>query len=177
MFKRFWMSGALILILAAPAFGQGLYIGPQLGYQKARDADQGLPMLGAMARLKVVPALGIEGSINYRTEHFFDGAVTVRGWPVMLTGLLYPVPYLHGAMGFGWYNTTFEFESPLLEDHTEQKVGWHFGAGAELPLGRARLTGDIGYVFLDYDFGAVPGIEDSNADFYVIMAGLLIPIP
>ncbi|MCI0690989.1 hypothetical protein L0337_03165 [candidate division KSB1 bacterium] len=49
-------------------------------------------------------------SINYRQEKFNNGALTVRSWPVMVTGLLYPLPIVYGAVGAGWYNTKFDFE-------------------------------------------------------------------
>jgi hypothetical protein len=45
----------------------------------------------------------------------------------------------------------------------------------EIPLGgNLRLAGDVRYVFLDYDFSAVPGSEEVKADFYAATLGLLI---
>lgn len=151
----------------------GIGLGPQVGYQKANDAEKGQFMLGAALRVKLWAALGVEGSINYRQEDFSD-ALTVRSWPVMVTGLFYPLPIVYGAVGAGWYNTTFDFSDALgVEDHTEQEFGWHFGAGAELPIGsKTKLTGDIRYVFLDYSFEDVP-FQDVDSNFFVITAGLL----
>jgi hypothetical protein len=63
---------------------------------------------------------------------------------------------------------------PLLKDETTQKVGWHFGGGVELPIGSSfKLTGDIRYVFLNYNFEKIPGSKELKSNFYVIMAGLL----
>lgn len=45
----------------------------------------------------------------------------------MVTGLVYPLPIVYGAVAAGWYNATFDFESELIEDRTEQEFGWHFG--------------------------------------------------
>jgi len=148
-------------------------VGPQIGYFRTPDADEGRLMVGAAARLKFLPFLGAEGSINYRSDDFGGDAVTVRSWPVMVTGLLYPFPFAYAAVGAGWHNTTFDFNTPLLENESSQEFGWHFGGGLEIPAGRVNLVGDVRYVFLDYDFEEVPGIGDQDADFYVLSAGLL----
>jgi opacity protein-like surface antigen len=155
-------------------------IGPQLGYYQARDADDGSIMGGAVCRLKFSPVLGAEASINYRQEKYADGAVTVRSWPLMVTGLIYPFPVVYGAIGAGWYNVTFDYnqnELPLLTDETTQKFGWHFGCGVELPVAsNFKLTGDIRYVFIDYDFQDVPGSENMKSDFFVATIGFLFDI-
>lgn len=95
----------------------------------------------------------------------------------MVTGLIYPVPIIYGAIGIGWYNLTYDYNqnlAPLLQNETTQKVGWHFGGGLELPLGsNITLTGDIRYVFLNYDFKQFPGSNNINSDFTVLTVGLL----
>lgn len=169
---------ALVTLMAVPVSATGISIGPQLGYYKARDADNGSFIGGATCRLKLTPFFGAEVSINYRQESYANDLVTVRSWPVMVTGLLYPVPVVYGAIGAGWYNTTFDFSqqlSPLLADRTEQKFGWHFGGGVEAPAGSSiKLIGDIRYVFIDYDFQEIPG--NPKNDFFVIMAGVLFSL-
>jgi hypothetical protein len=177
--RKMALIGAAVLGLGMLPFSegaaQGIGIGPQIGYQKAADADNGNLLVGGALRVKLASFIGAEASIGYRSEEFADGELDVRSWPVMVTGLIYPLPILYGAMGFGWYNTTFDFQSEQLEDRTDHEVGWHFGGGAELPLGRkASLTGDIRYVFLDYDFEEVPGFGDTDANFYVITVGLML---
>ena len=174
--------GAL-LVIAAIALGTGVAsaetgvsFGPRVGIAKASETDSDAKWLvGAALRAKFLPALGVEASIDYRQEDFGDDAVTVRTWPVQLTGLIYPIPFAYGAMGAGWYHTSFDFEdSSLVEDDTTQEFGWHFGAGLDVPLGTAaKVVGDIRYVFLDYDFQTVPGQGDEKDDFYMITVGLL----
>lgn len=167
----------LAALMVSQVNAQSISIGPQVGYYRAQDADQGNFTGGAALRLKLVPLLGAEASIGYRQEKYADDLLTVRSWPVMVTGLIYPLPMIYGAMGFGWYNTTIDYDQdrvPLLEDETVQKIGWHFGGGAELPLGtRVKLTADIRYVFLNYDFKEIPGSGELKSNFYVITAGLL----
>lgn len=172
MLKKGLIMIAAIALVAPQVGAQGIALGPQVGFHKAADANNGDFMIGGALRLKLTPALGVEGSINYRHEEFAD-VMTVRSWPVMVTGMLYPLPVVYGALGAGWYNTTFDFDSEIHDDQTNQEFGWHFGGGVELPVGaNVKLTSDIRYVFLDYDFEAVP-FDDVDSNFYVITAGLL----
>jgi len=179
MFKKVLLALTLIVLVASQAGAQSLKLGPQAGYQKAKDADEGKFMYGAALRLKLTPALGVEGSINYRQEKYADGALTVRSWPVMASALIYPLPFIHGTMGAGWYNTTLDYAENRLglvqvEDKTTQEFGWHFGGGAELPLGgKSKLAADIRYVFLNYDFKDLPGSRELKSDFFVVTIGLM----
>lgn len=173
----------LFIFAAVPVAAQGgLGFGPQVGIYKAQGADGVRVMPGVALRLKLSDVIGVEGSINYRKEEYGDGRVNVTSWPVMVTGLLYPVPVAYGAIGAGWYNTTVDYNFPpgylggptALGSETKQEFGWHFGGGVELPLGEvAKLVGDIRYVFLDYDFKNLPGNNGVESNFYVITAGLL----
>ncbi len=148
-------------------------LGPRAGYYKAQGAEQGEWFGGAGLRLKL-GGIGFEGSIDYRAEKYANGNLTIRSWPVMTSALLYPLPILYGVVGAGWYNTTYDFNQNNLlfqfaKDRTEQEIGWHFGGGLELPLGRrSALAVDIRYVFLNYDFSDVPGSEDTKSDFYAL---------
>ncbi len=148
----------------------GLYLGPQIGVFKAADADNTYMTGGVALRIKVMEFLGFEGAVNYRQEKYADDRVTVKSWPVMVTGLLYPLPYLYAAIGAGWYNTNYSYNNSLLgldyESDTQQEFGWHFGAGVELPVGEiGKIVGDVRYVFLNYDFQKFPGSEDRNANY------------
>ncbi len=181
MWKKMSLVMGLFALMATQAIpgganAAGICLGPQAGYYKVKGADEGDFMYGAAVRMKLLPLIGVEASINYREEKYGDDVVTVRSWPVMVTGLIYPLPMIYGAAGMGWYNTTVDYDQtlpPLLEDDTVQKVGWHFGGGVELPAGPVKLTADVRYVFLDYEFEDMPGGEDTESNFYVITAGIL----
>ncbi|MBC7187484.1 MAG: outer membrane beta-barrel protein [Calditrichaeota bacterium] len=171
------LTAVMILPVAAMAGGR-FSLGPRVGYYKAQDADEGKLFAGAAARLHLTSALGVEGSVDFRKEEYMRGRMTVTSWPVMVTGLVYPLPILYGLIGAGWYNSKVEY-TPLAgllagEPENEQQFGWHFGLGLEIPLGSLCLAGDVRYVFLDYDFSAVPGSEEVKADFYAATLGLLI---
>ncbi len=174
------MVVGLILSIAPQANALSVSIGPQIGYNRAQDADKGSMLGGLACRFKASQYFGGEVSINYRQEKYADGLLTVRSWPVMVTGLLYPVPFIYGAMGAGWYNTTFDYDQDrlsLLNDDTAQKVGWHFGGGLELPLSsKIRITTDFRYVFLNYDFEEIPDNDNLKSNFYVISAGFLFDL-
>ncbi len=162
------------------------YIGPQLGWQKASDADNAKLMVGGAFRAKLSSSFGIEGSINYRSEDYNNGAINVKSWPVMVTALIYPFPIVYGAIGAGWYNTSITYSSALqifgASNQTEQKFGWHFGGGLEIPLGMSMsnpgviLTADIRYVFLNYDFQQIPGSQGIKNDFVYMTVGLLFSL-
>lgn len=180
MIKKLIFVLAVAVLVAGQAGAQSIKLGPQVGYQEAKDADSGKLMAGAALRLKLSSMLGIEGAINYRGEKYSNGALTVRSWPVLASALLYPLPLVHGTIGAGWYNTTLDYDQSKagyanLDDETTQKFGWHFGGGIDLPVGKSTtLTADIRYVFLDYNFGALPGSANLDSDFYMINAGLML---
>lgn len=177
MGKKISLIMGLITLMAFQVSAQSISLGPQAGYYKAQDADQGSWMGGIACRVKLTPVLGAEASINYRQETYAEELLMVRSWPVMVTGLIYPLPIVYGAMGAGWYNVTYDFDQnrlPLFTDETTQKFGWHFGGGVELPAGSTiKLTGDIRYVFLNYDFKEIPGSSGLKSNFAVITVGLL----
>ena len=183
MVTRSVLTLVLIILAVVSVTAQGgIGFGPQVGIYQSQDGDGARVMGGAALRLRLSEVLGVEGSINYRQDEYGNGFASVKSWPVMVTGLLYPIPVIYGAIGGGWYHTTIEYNFPsgflggpgTLASETKQEFGWHFGGGVELPVGSvAKLVGDIRYVFLDYDFKNFPGGNDVNSNFYVITAGLL----
>jgi opacity protein-like surface antigen len=176
MSKKTWLLMGLIVLTLAQVNAQSIGFGPQVGFYKTKSADQSALMGGAALRLKLM-GLGVEASINYRQEKYANGALTVSSWPVMITGLFYPLPIVYGAIGAGWYNLTFNYDQsklPSYKDETIKKMGWHFGGGVELPVGsNLKLTGDIRYVFLNYDFKQIPGTGNLKNNFTIITVGLL----
>ncbi|MGE5365126.1 MAG: outer membrane beta-barrel protein [Bacteroidota bacterium] len=193
--RDIFMSMLLVVVLcsaniaAQQELGKpGLGFGPQVGFYKAGDADDGRFMFGVALRARLNMALGVEASINYRQEEYGNGAVAVRSWPVMVTGMFFPIPIVYGAIGAGWYNTSYDYSNDLknlpddvtkidLSDETRQEFGWHLGAGLEIPVGGSlRITGDFKYVFLEHkfkDFAQTAVNNDLSSNFYVISAGIL----
>ncbi len=158
-------------------WGAGVGFGPMLGWTRANGSDAGKLEGGLALRMHLSPALGLEGAVLYRQDKFHNGAVTASTWPVQVTGLLYLVPSIYGAIGAGWYHTTYDYDQNVYasgsKSTTQTQFGWHFGGGVEVPLGRAAFTADIRYVFLNYNFDEVPGTEGSHANFFTLNFGLL----
>jgi opacity protein-like surface antigen len=183
MIVRSLLISISICFAATATYAQAsIGFGPQLGFYQARDADAVRLMGGVALRLKLAEVFGVEGSINYRQEEYNNGFVKVKSWPVMVTGLFYPIPVVYGALGAGWYNSSIDYNIPsgvlggpyTLTGESVQKFGWHFGGGVEVPLGPVgKLVGDVRYVFLDYNFKNFPGTNGLKSDFYVITVGLL----
>jgi len=184
MFKKMLLLIGLIAMMAPQVDAQtktlGISVGPQLGYYKAQDADDGNLMGGLAFRFKSKQIFGFEASINYKHEKYSNNQLAVRSWPIMLTGLVYPVPNIYGEAGVGWYYVTYDYDQnklPLFKDKTTHEFGWHFGAGVEVPVGeKFKVTGDVRYVFLDYEFEEIPGSDNLNSNFYVITIGLLFAL-
>lgn len=169
----------LLLSVFAGAALAGAQIGPRAGYYSVSDADEGTWLFGGAIRLKPIPFFGVEGSVDYRKETYYDNALTVKSWPVQVTALVYPLPIVYGLAGAGWYYTTFEYDALIFTDlggsDTTNEFGYHFGGGVEVPLGPGlSVAGDIRYVFLNYDFQDLPGTEQADSDFYAITIALLL---
>lgn len=172
--------GVLVLLPLSVSSQTNVYLGPHLGIQKSQDADDANYLVGATLRLKLMPAFGVEGDFGYRQEKYGSDVLTVKSWPVTITGLIYPLQIIYGGLGAGWYNTTFDYANNYNQagfvDETTQKFGWHLAAGIELPASPSiKLFGDVRYVFIDYNIKDLPDavLDNVDADFYSINFGLL----
>lgn len=175
--KKIFIVFVLSIILLSESFGQGFSLGPQVGYYKSKAADEGQLAYGGAVRLRLSSGIGLEAGANYRSESYADNSVTITNYPIMASAMIYLLPIAYGTIGAGWYNSDIDYSSQWnvagYKDGSTSDFGWHFGAGAELPLGVVTLAADIRYVFIDYEFDKLPGKEiDSN--FYVITAGVFI---
>ena len=181
---------ALILVLftfgAAPVLAQSVArLGPLVGLYKGRDADGYRVIGGAALRFRLSDMIGIEGSINYRKEEYNHESVDVQSWPLMVTGLLYPIPFVYGAVGAGWYNIVVSYHVPpgtpvsltSVSGETKQQFGWHCGGGVELKVfSFVTLVGDIRYVMLNYNFRSSPGSNAVISSSPVMTAVLLFDL-
>ena len=169
----------LLLLLGSTNFAQSLAIGPSIGFAKTKDADKSVIIPALAARLNFI-GLKVEGSIGYKSDEYQNGEIKTKMYPVLLTGMLSILPIVHAEAGIGWYNTKTEY-SPALKalgavDETTQNIGYHLGAGVEIPAGNILLTGDIRYVFLNIDFKNISSITSVKSDYYTINIGLLFSL-
>jgi|GEM_PF-3676912 len=84
MHRRPIVTILIILLGSMTLHAQGIGIGPILGIHKSADVEGNTLMGGVALRLKLSPALGVEGSIQYRQEKYAGDYLTVRSWPVIM---------------------------------------------------------------------------------------------
>lgn len=136
-------------------------------------------MVGGMARLRG-QFLGLEADLGYRKQRIgrFQGdPVDLKTWPVTLSALLYPLPTIYGLAGFGWHNATVDLPDRVpFDNRTETKLGYHVGAGLEVPLApRLGFIGDARFYFLDYEFAELRDlIGDVDADYFTLNFGAIV---
>jgi len=159
------------------ASSPGLGIGGRAGWLRSDDADDTNLHGGAHLRLRLLPILGLEGSIDYRKEEFDNGRIEVKSYPVLVSALLYPIPaapiqpYLIG--GVGWYFNRIEIAGGRSDE--TQRFGVHIGPGLDIPLTpQVVLNGDIRWFFLDVDSKEVREARrrDLDTDGWIATVGV-----
>jgi len=168
--KRIILISVLVLFTFSVSKAQSFAVGPQVGYYKVKDAEKGSFLYGGAARLNFL-MFGVEAAIHYGEEKYYDDLIKVQKYPVSVSALYYPLPFVYACGGLDWlnYKTTVNITGGGSE--TDQELGYHFGAGVQLSLGNVMLTGDIKYVFLGKM--KVPSQDEIDNSFYILSAGLL----
>ena len=167
--------GLVASLWNVPVSRAGGEIVPSVGLTRAVDSDDTKSNLGLALRGNLAgPVVQTELGVSYRKEERFDGGLELKMIPITASLLVRPVPLLHADVGAGWYNTKFDYASPLLEDETKQEFGVHLGGGLQAPIA-PRLALDLTgrYVFMrDQESKLVP--EKFDPDFWSMSAGLAI---
>jgi len=179
------MVGAILVSSVAPSPGAddplGFGLGPRAGFYKLKDADEGNWLGGVQARLRFLPFLAAEASIDYRQDDFNDGTVRIKSYPVMVSGLLYfwrnsaLEPYL--LAGLGWHHVNVEYRGALSgtpDDHSDE-VGAQLGGGIDILLSRrVTLDADLRYIFmkLDDQIRQHAALDLNSANSAAVTAGL-----
>ncbi len=172
--KRLLLILSLLLILASNGMAQTFSIGPNVGYTKAKDADKGTYLFGGAARLTFL-MFGVEGTIHYSEQKYYNDQIKVQQYPVSVSGMFFPLPFIYAAAGLDWFNakTTVSIAG-LSDSQTSSETGYHFGAGVHLSLGGVILTGDARYLFLG-KMKVPSGSEIDNSNL-VLSVGLLFKL-
>jgi opacity protein-like surface antigen len=169
-------AAALVLVAAAPAAAQ-VGVGVRLtGVHDDTQIDPDAPrqrFYGLQLRGRVSPRVGLELSIDRRSETSLDETTRVREYPVQGSLILFPLkssfsPYFLG--GVGWYTHILDDLSgeKVIESITTRQFGYHAGFGAELKMGKhAGVHADYRYTMLRFG--------DSDADLDE-PAGLAPPV-
>lgn len=166
------LATCLLTLSFAATADAGLGIGARYSYVHNNDLEDNSSMIGAMVRLRHMMFFGLEGAVDIRKEELNDGS-ELRSTPLTASVMIFPIPVVYGLAGLGLYRTTFDVSG---EETTDTQLGYHFGAGVEAPLiPLLKLTGDIRYQFVDYEFEDVAeSLGKVEADGYAISAGLIL---
>ena len=166
---------AAVLLTLVPGHSRAAEIIPSYGVTKSMDADDAKGIFGLALHGSLVPhVLKTEIAAGYRTEEMSNGAVDVRQWPITASLLLTPVDMLYAGVGVGWYHTTYDYESDLIEDDTTQEFGVHVGGGLQVPVS-PRVAVDLGGRFVklqDQESRLVP--EKFDPSFWTLSLGLAL---
>lgn len=129
--------------LAAETVDHGfLSFGPRATYfvPKNDNWEEGKFYGGAQLRAHFLQALAIEGSADYRRDHF--GSTRVDTYPVQVSLLAYLFPSSpltpFGLVGGGWYYT--HVKGPGGFDDTQNRFGAHAGGGLQFFINRNWST-------------------------------------
>lgn len=160
---------------AAGLEGSGSNYGAHAGWAKTADVDEGKMLIGGHLELGLGPWLGVQGSIDYRSDDVLKVSVggeardvRVKTLPMMVTARLYlPAPGFSpfASAGVGWHRQVFDFPKALedvgIDDRTRTELGWHVGLGARVPMARnVSLFGEGRYIFLDADGKLTGDVEE-----------------
>ena len=164
-------AGILALTLV-PASHAGLGVGARYSYVHNNGLEDNSSMIGVMVRLRHMMILGLEGAIDHRREEMNNGS-KLNSTPLTASLMVYPVPFVYGLAGVGLYRTSIETNSGA--EASDSQIGYHYGAGVEMPLlPLLKLTGDIRYQFIDYEFEDIPGsLGKVDANGYAVSAGVI----
>lgn len=161
------------------AFG----IGPRLGYYTAEDSDDGNFYYGLQMRARMSPAVGLEGSVEYRpgtetgveiggvSQSYETKFVPVTGSLMLFIPAEGISPYALG--GIGAYYTIYDADGDFVDDwDSEFNFGYHAGLGLELNMSsNAALGIDYRYLFLTPENENAP--EDADYSGNVFTASLM----
>lgn len=171
--KRILLIGTFFLLAATVNYAQHFSIGPEVGYYKQKDADKGSFLFGGSARL-TFGLLGVEGAIHYREDKYYNDAVKIQRYPISVSGLIFPLPFVYACAGIDWINSKTTVNLPGVSGDTSSDLGYHFGAGVHLSLGSIVLKGDARYVMIGKM--KIPSSGEIDESVLVLSAGLLFTL-
>jgi opacity protein-like surface antigen len=131
-------------------------VGGHLGVASSFDSDDAAFLIGGHARVRLLPWLGAEASLDFQTPQAYEsGDIDVTVFAIQVSALFYlPVDWPvkpYGVAGFGLYIVDVGYSGALgyKKDTTDVEVGFHVGVGAEYVLTPTiSLDADLRFIFL-----------------------------
>jgi len=153
-----------------------IWLGGHLGAAGAYDADNPAFVIGANARLQILPWLGADGSLDFQTRQTFDhNTGDIFQIPFEFAALFYlpieaPVrPY--AMAGLGW--TLTKFNPPTRGSETDLNLLFFLGFGAEFELQpNILLDANLRFVFAQDP----PHSGDFSADWIQFTVGIMFKL-
>lgn len=122
----------------------------------ATEEDERVFDWGLHARARISNVLGIEGSLDFRTEEIEDSTLSL--YPIQVSALFYPLPAsrigLYGLIGLGFTRSSAS-GSLFGEDAENTDFGYHWGFGAEIGSRGSAFFADIRYLDLNIDLSKI----------------------
>jgi hypothetical protein len=170
------IAAAALVLAASCAHASG--IGVRGAWVDTPGEEDNAQMVGGFLRLG--NAIALEGAVDYRSTEIGGGA-EMRTWPVTLSLVASPIPFLYGVAGIGWYNTTLELSPALggMED-TWREFGYHAGGGVQLPIvPYLSFVGDLRYSYVGYEFDEfADAVSDfDGGDYLALNLGVMLGFP
>ncbi len=206
---RFFLPFVLVVFVATSiqAFAQRndientFGVGPQAGWYRSSDAEEGAMFFGLLGRLRLGNNVGLEASFSYRdAEVFRTGQIDLNNLtadvtyvPITFSLMIFaPVgsfltPYATAGIGFYYtieaYDVTKVASSDirkLLQDEENFETGYHFGLGLEIPFSRnIAIHGEFRYLFLGTSITSIRDLQTldtdtKNSDGIMFSGGLML---
>jgi opacity protein-like surface antigen len=178
-----------------------LGIGPQIGWYKSNDAEEGAMFFGMLGRLRLGNNVGLEASFSYRDSEVFNTGkididkltADVTYVPITFSLLImapvgsFLTPY--ATAGIGFYYTIEAYDvarvstagiRELLQDEENFETGYHFGLGLEIPFSsNIAIHGEFRYLFLGTSITSIRDIttldtDTKNSDGIMFSGGLML---
>lgn len=146
--------------IAAAAFAQTGKLGVGVhGSSVSSATEEGSRTFqwGIHARARISPFLGIEGSLDFRSEDIEDS--TLKIYPIQFSALFYLLPQsragIYGLVGLGFTRTSTD-GNLFSGEAVNSDFSYHYGFGLEIPFGRSSAVFvDARYLNLNLDISSL----------------------
>ena len=151
-------------------------VGGHLGAASSFDSDDAGFLIGGQGRVRFLPWLGAEGSLDLQTSQAYEGGdIHVWMFDVQISALFYaPVDWPvkpYGVAGIGLYYENIGYSGALAfqSNKTAFEPGFHFGFGAEYAVTpQIALDADVRFIFLSHP----GGLSGNDLNFFQFTVGI-----
>lgn len=161
MKKLFFVFLLVFVFIPLSSFAGSIHsgtlgLGAHIAWWNPKDVDENTVFFGLQSRFRISDGFAVEGTVDYYSDAV-DDDTDFYLTPVQASVLFYFIATriieVHGTAGAGWY--FWKLKSPTA-DESGNELGYHLGAGGELPLTKHfALYFDARWVFFKPDVSDV----------------------